>query len=71
MMPDAALTATKQQFIRLVDNTWCDTGKAMINNWLGIVYRLTNLDRHKRFMDGIDTDDPLSASISMTSGDTR
>ncbi len=43
----------------LLDNTWGDTAKAMVNNWLGLVYRLTNLDRHKQFMDGIDPDDPL------------
>ncbi len=42
-----------------VDNTWRDTGKAIVNNWLGLVYRLTNLDRKKQFMAGIDPDDPL------------
>jgi len=43
----------------LVDNTWGDTGKAIINNWLGLVYRLTNLDRKRQFMAGVDPDDPL------------
>ena len=42
-----------------VDNTWRDTGKAIVNNWLGLVYRLSNLDRKKQFMAGIDPDDPL------------
>jgi len=42
-----------------VDNTWGDTGKAIVNNWLGLVYKLTNLDRTKQFMPGIDPDDPL------------
>jgi homoserine O-succinyltransferase len=42
-----------------VDNTWIDTGKAIVNNWLGLVYRLTNTDRKLRFMDGVDPDDPL------------
>ena len=42
-----------------VDNTWRDTGKAIVNNWLGLVYRLTNLDRKKQFIAGIDPDDPL------------
>ncbi len=44
----------------LVDNTWGDTGKAIVNNWLGLVYQVTNLDRHKRFMDDVDPDDPLN-----------
>jgi homoserine O-succinyltransferase len=50
--PDAELQA-------LVDNTWGDTGKAIINTWLSLVYQLTNLDRHKQFMEGVDPEDPL------------
>ena len=42
-----------------LDNTWGDTGKAIINNWLGLVYQLTNLDRRKLFMDGVDPENPL------------
>jgi len=42
-----------------VDNTWRDTGKAIVNNWLGLVYQLTNLDRRKQFMPQVDPDDPL------------
>jgi homoserine O-succinyltransferase len=43
----------------LVDNTWGDTGKAIVNNWLGLVYQLTNLDRRQQFMQGVDPNDPL------------
>ena len=43
----------------LVDNTWGDTGRAIVNNWLGLVYQLTNLDRKLQFMPGVDPDDPL------------
>ena len=46
------------------DNTWGDTGKAIVNNWLGLVYQLTNLDRKKQFMDGVDPDDPLQLGSS-------
>lgn len=42
-----------------VENTWSDTGKAIFNNWLGLVYQLTNRDRTLPFMPGIDKDDPL------------
>ena len=42
-----------------LDNTWGDTAKAIINNWLGLVYGLTNLDRKLQYMDGVDPDDPL------------
>ncbi|MDH3439861.1 MAG: homoserine O-succinyltransferase [Gammaproteobacteria bacterium] len=50
--PDTELEA-------LVDNTWGDTGKAIVNNWLGLVYGLTSVDRHEQFMPGVDPDDPL------------
>ena len=43
----------------LVHNTWGDTGKAIVNNWLGLVYQLTNLDRRQQFMPGVDPDNPL------------
>ena len=30
-----------------------------MSNWLGLVYRLTNVDRGKQFMHGVDPIDPL------------
>jgi homoserine O-succinyltransferase len=49
----------EEDLAQLVDNTWGDTGKAIINNWLGLVYQVTNLDHRKRFMDDVDLSDPL------------
>jgi homoserine O-succinyltransferase len=43
----------------LLDNTWGDTAKAIVNNWLGLVYQLTDMDRKKLFMPGVDPNDPL------------
>ena len=43
----------------MLDNTWGDTAKAIVNNWLGLVYQLTNLDRKKQFMADVNPDDPL------------
>jgi len=43
----------------LLDNTWGDTAKAIVNNWLGLVYKFTDLDRKKQFMEGVDPNDPL------------
>ncbi|MCO6450646.1 MAG: homoserine O-succinyltransferase [Caldilineales bacterium] len=42
-----------------LDNTWGDTAKAIFNNWLGLVYKITDMDRHKPFMSGINPYDPL------------
>ncbi|GIV59001.1 MAG: homoserine O-succinyltransferase [Rhodothermaceae bacterium] len=46
-------------FLPHLDNTWGDTAKALFNNWLGLVYRVTDLDRHTPFKPGIDPEDPL------------
>ena len=42
-----------------LDNTWHDTAEAVINNWIGKVYQLTNIDRRIPFSPGVDPDDPL------------
>jgi homoserine O-succinyltransferase/O-acetyltransferase len=42
-----------------LDNTWHDSALAVVNNWIGHVYQLTNVDRRLPFRDGIDPDDPL------------
>lgn len=47
-----------------LDNTWTDTAKAVFNNWLGLVYRLTNVERGVPFMPGVDPDDPLGRRTS-------
>ncbi|MCI0508301.1 MAG: homoserine O-succinyltransferase [Gammaproteobacteria bacterium] len=43
----------------LLHNTWHDTAEAVINNWIGKVYQITNNDRRLPFMDGVDPDNPL------------
>ncbi|MEE8495645.1 MAG: hypothetical protein V3S21_04135, partial [Xanthomonadales bacterium] len=50
----------EEELVPELDNTWGDTAKAIINNWLGLVYQLTNLDRKQQFMAGVDPDDPLA-----------
>ena len=42
-----------------LENTWGDTSKALFNNWLGLVYQVTNVDRKKPFILGVNPDDPL------------
>lgn len=61
--PEAALRPT-------MDNTWGDTGKAIVNNWLGLVYRLTNIDRRSQYMADVNPDDPLqlNSSVSRSQG---
>ncbi len=49
----------EEQIEPQLDNTWGDTAKAIINNWLGLVYQVTNLDRRLQYMDGVDPQDPL------------
>lgn len=40
-------------------NTWRDTASAVMSNWVGMVYQLTNADRQVPLMDGLDSDNPL------------
>ncbi|MDH3634899.1 MAG: homoserine O-succinyltransferase [Gammaproteobacteria bacterium] len=40
-------------------NTWQDTASAVIGTWLGLIYQVTNVDRSKPFMDGVDANNPL------------
>lgn len=60
-----AKTTTLAEFpdevlLQYVDNTWRDTAKAIFSNWLGLVYRVTNVDRQQQFMDGIDPSSPIA-----------
>lgn len=42
-----------------LDNTWHDSAEAVINNWVGKVYQITNHDRRLPFKDSVDPSDPL------------
>lgn len=42
-----------------LDNTWHDSGEAVINNWIGKVYQLTHIDRRIPFAEGIDPANPF------------
>ncbi len=54
--PEAELT-------ELIDNTWSDTGKAIVNNWLGLIYQIANKNRQQVFMEGVDPENPLQISL--------
>ena len=49
----------ESDFRNRLHNTWGDTGKAIFNNWLGLVYQLTHLDRTRPFLDDVNPLDPL------------
>lgn len=42
-----------------LNNTWHDSGEAVVGNWIGLVYQLTHAERGRQFMDGIDRRNPL------------
>lgn len=50
------------EIARELDNTWADSARSAIGSWVGLVYQVTNIDRKKPFMDGIDPNDPLGLS---------
>jgi len=41
-------------------NTWHDSGEALVGNWIGCVYQLTNSRRDLPFMQGVDAHNPLN-----------
>jgi homoserine O-succinyltransferase len=49
----------EEKITPLIENTWTDSGRAMLGNWVGLVYQLTNVDRKKPFMNGVDPENPL------------
>ncbi len=51
-------------FETCLHNTWGDTGKAIFNNWLGLVYQMTHIDRRRPFLNGINPEDPLGCAIN-------
>ena len=53
------ISTLEEDLETILDNTWGDTAKALINNWLGLVYQVTNLDRTEQFMEDVDPHDPL------------
>ncbi len=54
----------EKELAHAIDITWADTGKAIVNNWLGLVYQVANKERGKVFMDGLDPSDPLGLLAS-------
>lgn len=42
-----------------LENTWRDSARAIIGNWIGKVYQISHMDRHIPFMDDVDPNDPL------------
>lgn len=49
----------EDDFALCLHNTWGDTGKAVFNNWLGLIYQLTHVDRRQAFLDGVNPENPL------------
>jgi homoserine O-succinyltransferase len=43
----------------ILDNTWVDSARSVMGSWIGLVYQVTNMDRRKQFMDGVDPQNPL------------
>ena len=58
-LTDSIYAFPESELLPTLDNTWTDSGKAIVNNWLGLIYQLAHPDRGKVFMDGINPADPL------------
>lgn len=56
---DPSMPFPEDDIAKNIENTWRDSARAIIGNWIGQVYQTTNMDRKKQFMDGIDPNNPL------------
>ncbi len=45
--------------IPYLHNSWRDSADAVVGNWIGLIYQVTNSDRKIPFMEGIDSENPL------------
>ena len=59
-----AKSATIEDFperliMQTLDNTWHDSASAIINNWIGCFYQVTNEDIRLPFMESVDPQNPL------------
>ena len=57
---DAPPKFPEHLIVPTLDNTWHDSAEAVINNWIGKVYQLTDFVRHKPFREGVDPNNPLN-----------
>lgn len=49
----------EESLAKRLHNTWHDSGKSLVGNWVGLVYQLTHKNINQAFMDGVDPNDPL------------
>lgn len=58
-MNDKQLAALNTELCETLENTWTDSARSIIASWIGLVYQVTNADRQKQFMEGINPKAPL------------
>lgn len=56
---DETLSLLSENNEGVIENTWTDSARSIIASWIGLVYQVTNLDRKKHFMEGVDPNNPL------------
>jgi homoserine O-succinyltransferase len=60
MARGAPIPEFPEAFVRArLDNTWHDSAEAIVGNWMGAIYQVTNPSRRLPFMDHVDPNDPL------------
>lgn len=55
------LPISDEDMRELIENSWRDSARSIVGNWIGLVYQLTNMKRALPFMDGVDPDNPLAS----------
>lgn len=58
---DSSTVHSIEKISESLENTWTDSARSILASWIGLVYQVTNLDRKKQFMDGVNPDNPLGS----------
>ncbi len=56
---DSQLDNLNKELSETLENTWTDSARSIIASWIGLVYQITNADRKKQFMNGVNPNNPL------------
>lgn len=54
------IDALNKEICLTLENTWIDSARSILASWIGLVYQITNTDRKKQFMEGVDPQNPLA-----------
>lgn len=63
LLENGSIETQEDAIVANLENTWTDSARSILASWTGLVYQVTNADRRKQFMDGVNPDNPLGIPL--------